>query len=413
MIDSRTTLDFSAARELLLKRLSEPAPGRIQLLSGPRQVGKTTLLLEIAERERGAAIYAAADGPEAALPGFWERLWGEAESRASAVKRAVLLLDEIHLMPQWAARLKGEWDRARRRKVPIHVIATGSSALRLSSGSRESLAGRFERTVLTHWSASSLSDIFGVPRSEVSDLVVRRGTYPGAFQYSEDVGRWTAYVRDSILEPAIGRDILAIEAVRKPALLRQVFGVCASSPAQIVSLQKLQGQLQDSGALETIAHYLQLLEEAFLVVPLTKHSTRAARQRAAPPKLVTLNNALLAVVEPRGIPDASRDSARYGAWVENACIAYAWNSGQRVSYWREEPHEVDAVLEGSWGAFAVEVKTGPLTVSDLRGLGEFTRRFPKYVPLVLCDELGEIAATRAGFRAMSWKRFLLGGPNAP
>lgn len=224
-----------------------------------------------------------------------------------------------------------------------------------------------------------------------------------------DLPRWSAYVRDSILEPAIGRDILALAVVRKPALLRQVFGVCASSPAQIVSLQKLQGQLQDAGALETIAHYLELLEQAFLVAPLKKHAERAARQRAAPPKLVTLNNALLAVVDPRGIPDADRDPTRYGAWVENACLAHAWNAGQNVSYWRQEPFEVDAVVEGSWGAWALEVKTGTVASSDLRALGEFTRRFPKYTPLVLCDAQSETLVRRAGFKAMPWQHFLLRG----
>jgi hypothetical protein len=64
---------------LLAKRLGEPPPTRIQLLAGPRQVGKTTLLLELAEHFGESAIYAAADGPEAALPGFWERTWTRAE----------------------------------------------------------------------------------------------------------------------------------------------------------------------------------------------------------------------------------------------------------------------------------------------------------------------------------------------
>jgi len=132
------------------------------------------------------------------------------------------------------------------------------------------------------------------------------GSYPGAFELRGDIPRWSAYVRDAILEPAIGRDILALAVVRKPALLRQVFGVAASSPAEIVSLQKIQGQLQDAGALETIAHYLQLLEEAYLVAPLGRYSSRPARQRAAPPKLITLNNALLAAVDPRGIPIGPR-----------------------------------------------------------------------------------------------------------
>jgi predicted AAA+ superfamily ATPase len=258
-------------------------------------------------------------------------------------------LDEAPLLHNWAGHLKGKWDRVRRRKLPIHVIASGSSALHLAAGSRESLAGRFERITLTHWSASSLAQVFGVPPAEAADLLVRMGGYPGAFELRRDPARWAAYVRDAILEPAIGRDILALAAVRKPALLRQVFGVCVSSPAQIVSLQKIQGQLQDAGALETIAHYLALLEEAFLVAAVGKYGNTPARRRAAPPKLITLNNALLAVSDPRGIPDRSTDPPRLGAWIENACLAHAWNAGQRVTYWREEPLEVDGALEGSWG----------------------------------------------------------------
>ena len=347
-------LSYHDCREALAKRLAEPAPGRIQLLSGPRQVGKTTLLLELAESDGKQAVYAAADAPEAALPGFWERLWGQAEEVAEMQGRAVVLLDEVHLLHGWAARLKGVWDRFRRHKIPIHVVATGSSALHLAAASRESLAGRFERLTLSHWSATSLAEVFKLGRAAAADLFVRMGSYPGAFTFRDDVGRWSAYVRDAILEPAIGRDILALAAVRRPALLRQVFAVAASSPAQIVSLQKIQGQLQDKGALETIAHYLALLEEAFLVAPLPKYAVQAARRRAAPPKLVTLSNALVAVVHPEGVAGAGSDPARLGALVENACLAHAWNAGQRVHYWREEPLEVDGVLEGSWGAWAVE-----------------------------------------------------------
>ncbi len=402
-------LSFREAQDLLARRLAEPAPGRIQLLAGPRQVGKTTLLLDLAERHGPAAIYAAADAPEAALPGFWERLWARAEE-AARHGRALVLLDEAHLLHDWAAHLKAEWDRVRRKKLAIHVVATGSSALRLAAGSRESLAGRFERITLTHWSASSLSSVFGLTPADAAELLVRMGSYPGALELRHDIARWSAYVRDSILEPAVGRDILALAAVRKPALLRQVFGICASSPAQIVSLQKIQGQLQDPGALETIAHYLALLEDAFLVAPLGKHSARPTRQRAAPPKLITLNNALLAVVDPRGLPDRTSDPSRWGAWVENACLAHAWNAGQRVSYWREEPLEVDGVLEGSWGAWAIEVKTGPIAMAELRGLGELVRRNPKLRPLVLCDAEGLRSVERAGFEAMSWSDFLLRGP---
>ncbi len=312
-------------------------------------------------------------------------------------------------MTDWAARLKSEWDHVRRKKLPVSVIATGSSALRLTSGSRESLAGRFERITLTHWSAASLAASFAIGEREAVEMVVRMGAYPGAFPFRGDLARWTAYVRDAIVEPAIGRDVVALAAARRPALLRQIFALCTSSPAQILSLQKIQGQLQDRGALETITHYLALLEDAYLVAALPKFSMSGVRRRAAPPKVISLSNAFLAVSDPRGIPDPQTESARYGAWVENACLAHAWNAGQRLAYWREEPLEVDAVIDGTWGSWVIEVKTGAVGAGDLRGPSEFSARQRRYRPLLLCDA-GQIAvAARLGIDARTWTEFLLHG----
>jgi predicted AAA+ superfamily ATPase len=410
MNDTSFRLDFPACRDLLLERAAEPAPQRVQLLVGPRQVGKTTLLNAVAESLGPVAIYAAVDGPEAALPGFWDRVWNRADQAASRKGRAVVLLDEVHLLPNWASRLKGEWDRIRRARLAINIVATGSSSLRLAAGSRETLAGRFERITLSHWTAAALAGVFGLSPSQAVDTAVRWGTYPGALSFRRDPARRLAYIRDAIAEPAIGRDLLALGPIRKPGLLRQVFGVAVSSPAQIVSLAKIQGHLQDPGALETIAHYLSLLEEAFLVSALEKFSPRPARQRAAPPKLVVLSNGLLAALDGRGAPDRASDPARFGSWVENACLAHAVNAGQKVRYWREEPLEVDAVLDGAWGRWALEVKTGDIEPSRLRGLSEFTRRYPAYRALVLCDRSRVPAVERLGLPGQAWEDFLLYGP---
>ncbi|MBI3447683.1 MAG: ATP-binding protein [Acidobacteria bacterium] len=412
MVESYVRLGYDMCREVLSQRLAEAAPSRVQILTGPRQVGKTTLLLDLAESFGESAVYAAGDGPEAALPGLWERVWRSAEEAALRDGRAVLFLDEVQHFGDWASRLKGEWDRLRRRRIPLHVVASGSSSLRLGAGSKESLAGRFERLVLAHWSARSLAKAFRVEPAKAADLVVRMGGYPGAFAMRADPIRCAAYLRDAILEPALNRDILALTDVRRPALLRQVFATCVASPAQIVSLQKIQGQLQDAGALETIAHYLQLLEDAYLVASIEKHSSRPARSRAAPPKLVVLNNGILAGMDPRGTPERSIEPARFGAWVENACLSMAWNSGQRLTYWREEPFEVDGVVEGSWGRWALEVNTGSVGSADLRGLFEFTRRFPDYRALVLCEPRERAAVERLGAAALSWRDFLLAGPPA-
>jgi uncharacterized protein len=401
--------DFEHCRRRLTERMREPAPGRIQLLTGPRQVGKTTLLLELVRQFGEATVYMAGDEPDAALPGFWERCWAEAEDRAQR-GTAILLLDEIQQLPEWAERLKGQWDRVRRRQLPLHVVATGSSALRVVTGSRESLAGRFERMTLSHWTAAALASIFHLSEHDAALGVVQFGSYPGAMELKSDPDRWRAYVRDAIIEPAIGRDVLSLGAVRRPGLLRQVFAIAMASPAQIVSLQKLQGQLQDKGALETVAHYLLMLQEAYLVASLEKFATRAHRRRSAPPKLLILNNALLSAMHSGGPPNPSEEPARFGAWVENACLAFAVNQGQSVTYWREEPLEIDAVLEGSWGNWAVEVKTGNFDVHALKGLLEFCRRNPKFTPLVITAPGSESAPRRHGIRSVSWEEFLIAGP---
>ncbi|NUN53767.1 MAG: ATP-binding protein [Planctomycetaceae bacterium] len=410
MTDGRDARDLGSCRRILRSRLAEPAPGRIQVLAGPRQVGKTTLLLSLAEEAGPSALYHALDGPGASLPGSWERLWTRAAEVAATEGRCLLLLDEVHLLGDWAALLKGAWDRLRRKRIPVHVVATGSSALRVSSGSRESLAGRFERLTLSHWSAASLSSEFGIPRREAALLLVLQGSYPGAVGFRKDLPRWSAYVRDAILEPAIGRDLLALGAVRKPALLRQVFAACAASPARILSIEKIRGLLADRGALETVAHYLHLLEEAFLVAGLPKFPPRVHRRRAAPPKILLLDNALSTALDPAGPPDPEKDRERFGALVENACLAHARNRGQSVSWWREEPLEVDGVIEGSWGRWVLEVKTGPVRASELRGLLEFHRRNPGFKPMLVGEEPGRAAAEEAGVPFRRWDDFLLGGP---
>ncbi|MEW6277965.1 MAG: AAA family ATPase [Candidatus Eremiobacterota bacterium] len=393
---------FDEARRELERRLSEPAPGRIQLLTGPRQVGKTTLLLGLAEALGEAALYSSADEPESSLPGYWERLWAEVERRG----RCCVLLDEAPHLSRWDRLLKGEWDRVRRRKSPVHLVVSESSSLRVGAGSRESLAGRFERMTLAHWNAASLARAFPFSESEAARTVVEWGAYPGAVQLLSDPQRWLAYLRDSIVEPALSRDLLALTEIRKPALLRQLFAQCASSPARIVSLQKLQGQLLDAGALETLAHYLSLLEEAYFVAPLQKHAHQRVRRRASPPKLVCLSNSFLRLSHGSGPLPAET----WGSWLENACLAHAWNSGQEVAYWREEPLEVDAVLTGTWGRWALEVTAGEVRARALEGLAEFTRRYRDFRPLVICRSEERSAAHRLGMHAQAWQDYLLGGP---
>jgi predicted AAA+ superfamily ATPase len=184
--------------------------------------------------------------------------------------------------------------------------------------------------------------------------------------------------------------------------------VSVGHPAEVVSLQKLAGELAERCALETIAHYLHLLEDACLVAGAQKFSTHVIRQRAAPPKLTVLNHGLMAAAT--AAPKREQDPVRWGHWVENAVGAFAWNAGQRVYYWRAEPLDVDWVLDGSWGAWAVEVKSGAYRQQDLRGLLEFCRLHPKFRPLLLCADGDEAAGSDLGISTQSWASFLMNGP---
>jgi len=407
MIEFFDEHSFSGVERILEERLGQPAPGWIQLVVGPRQVGKTTLMLKIAGRRAGRALYASADAPEATLPNWREGIWNRAASLArDGGGPAVLLLDEIQYLPDWSLWLKARYDEAKRLGLPIHIVASGSSSLRIGAGARETMAGRFERLVLSHWGARDLATLAQIPPDDAAQRLVSHGGYPGAVALWNEPARWQAYLREAIVEPAIGRDLLALEQVRKPALLRQIFAIASGHPSEILSLDKIAGRLAEKGALETIAHYLDLLNEAFLVTALQKASRAEVRRRRSPSKLIVRDNALLASIGQRP-PSPQTDPERWGRWVENACLARILNAGFPVNYWREEPWEADGLFVGPDDfRWLVEVKTGAYTAEDLRGLSHASEKFPDFQPIVLCDRGQERVAQAAGFEAMPWQDFV-------
>jgi len=300
--------DYANCRQELAGRLREAAPGPHPDPTGPRQVGKTTLLLELAE-QFGDRPSMPRRRSERALPGFWERCWAETEARAKR-GTALLLLDEVHQVPDWAAKLKGNWDRIRRRHIPIHVIATGSSTLRVASGSRESLAGRFERLTLSHWSAASLASAFIGPLSGCGVGLVRFGSYPGAVELEKTPARWRAYLPRCNYRAGNRRDMLALGTVRKPALLRQVFAVAAGRLRRLFLSRRCRtasGQRRSGDGGSLSGPSTGCLPDWHHSKSMRPKLTDAARP---PPKLVTLNNGLLSAMHPDGAPDREHEPAR-------------------------------------------------------------------------------------------------------
>jgi predicted AAA+ superfamily ATPase len=361
------------------KRLARP-PALIQVVVGPRQVGKTTAVRSVAARWRGPVHFAAADLPLPPGPEWIESHW--ALARRQLGKQPVLLvLDEVQKVTGWSEIVKALWDDDRAKRRRLQVVLLGSSALLISHGAGESLAGRFMLHRFPHWSYDECRQAFGWDL----DKWIFFGGYPGAVKLCEDEPVWRAYIADSLVETVLARDVLAMQTIAKPALLRHLFALAASFPAQILSYNKMLGQLQDAGNTTTLAHYLRLLSTAFLVSGLERYSAGRARSRGSSPKLVCWNNALVTALGLRSFSDTRNDPTLWGRLVENAVGAHFVNhlggAAFWVGYWRERDHEVDYVITSGQTTWAVEVKSG--RPQRLDGLAAFRRRHPRSVPLIL------------------------------
>lgn len=339
----------------LLRRLEEP-PRLLQILMGPRQVGKTTSIEQAAQRLRRKkfSIISANADALASPPGEWiARHWAKANELAKAGNPTLLAFDELQKIPGWSEIVKKEFDANQRLRPGLRprVVISGSSALMVERGLTESLAGRFELIRFPHWSFGEQSAAFKLDLNGY----VAMGGYPRLREFPHDPERFVGYVRDSIVESVLSKDILLLHPVDKPVLLRRLFEFACYHPAEIVSLQKMLGQLTDKGNVTTIAHYLELLAKAFLVVPLQKYSPEILRIRSSSPKLIVMAQALLAAVQGKAPADVAKDRALYGRWVENAVGAHLLRSGFEVFYWRERDQEIDFIARRQGVVFAVEV----------------------------------------------------------
>lgn len=364
-----------AIHDELLKRLKERRRF-VQVLAGPRQVGKTTLVRQVMEASGMPAHYASADEPTLRDRTWLEQQWEIARLKARDGKAGgLLIIDEIQKVPNWSSVVKWLWDADTNSGVPLKVVLLGSSPLLVQSGLAESLAGRFEVIPVPHWSFAEMREGFGWNLEQY----IFYGAYPGAAELAaDDPERWRRYILDALIETTLSRDILLLTRVDKPALLRRLFQLGCAYSGQILSYQKMVSQLTDAGNTTTLAHYLELLQGAGMLAGLAKFAPKQARQRGSSPKLQVLNTALMSAQDQRSMAEVRQDGNSWGRLVESCIGAHLFNSSfgtnLSVTYWRERNLEVDFVLQGGKTTVAIEVKSGARRES-LPGLEAFARIF--------------------------------------
>ena len=344
-----------------------------QVITGPRQVGKTTAAKQIMERFPHESIYASADAPLPTDAGWMETQWRLAEQKAAATNAPVLLvLDEIQKVANWNEMIKALWDQ---RSADIRLLILGSSALLIHQGLNESLAGRFFLNRFTHWSYSECAAAFGW---SLNDWLYYGG-YPGGNLFKADDFQWKQYISNALVETVISKDVLQLHPITKPALLHNLFGLAATFPSQIFSYNKMLGQLQEAGNTTTVAHYLRILGQAYLVSGLELFSLGQIRRRGSSPKLILWNNALINGLSLKSCEQSLADSVWWGRVVENAVGAYLLNSladkPVSITYWRKGPQEVDFVLHCGNEVAALEIKSG--RQGKVSGLKAFREQYRK------------------------------------
>ena len=357
----------------------------IQVVMGPRQVGKSTVVKQVLKDIDIPYLFYSADNVPASNSGWISDCW--AAVRSLKVNKSwhdvILVIDEIQKIANWSEVVKKEWDFDSFNDINIKVLLLGSSRVLLEKGLSESLAGRFEEIRMSHWSYQEMKDCFGF----TLDQYIFFGGYPGAATLINDEERFNHYIQSAIIEATINKDILMDTPISKPALLRQTFELGAAYSGELLSLNKMLGSLQDAGNTVTLTGYINLLKESGLLCGLQKYSVDNARRKASIPKLQVYNNALKTVYSPISFEQAIIDRKTWGRIFESNIGAYLVSQSFihhfDVFYWRERDFEVDYILRKNNVLIAIEVKSNAEKRTE--GLEKFRQLFNPKSTFIIGD----------------------------
>lgn len=386
-------------KKILVDRLEHEPRRFIQVITGPRQVGKTTLAQQFMESSNLPVHFISADLVPAGSTAWISQQWNTAriKLRQSNAHALVLIIDEIQKITAWSEAVKKEWDTDTQEKNDIRLLILGSSRLLLQQGLTESLAGRFETLHLGHWSYTEMHSAFNFSPSQY----VFFGGYPGAAPLIHDEQRWAHYITDSLIETSISKDVLMLTRVEKPALLKKLFELGCLYSGQILSYTKIMGQLHEAGNTTTLAHYLNLLDTAGLLGGLQKYSPQVIRQRASSPKFQVHNTALLSAQQQQSLKELQQQPQLWGRWIESAIGAHLINhlrpGETELHYWRQGNDEVDFILQHKGKVIALEIKSGKEGYT--KGMEAFNKQYHPDKTLLIGNE------------GLPWEEFLTLSPN--
>ncbi len=345
--------------EILKERIEEPRKF-IQVVMGPRQVGKTTMIIQLLRKLDTEYVFESADAVANSNNVWLSEIWETARFRmkASGASEYLLIVDEIQKIDNWSEIVKQQWDRDTREETNIKLVLLGSSRLLIQKGLTESLAGRFETFQLGHWSYLEMNTAFGWNIEQY----IYFGGYPGSASLVGDEERWKNYIKDSMIETSIAKDILMLTRIDKPSLLKRLFELGSLYSGQILSYTKLMGQLKDAGNTTTLSHYLTLLSDSGLLGGLEKYAGNVIRKRSSSPKFQVYNNALLSAQDNKAFSDIILNPKDWGRYVESSVGTHLINNAvserYNLHYWRDLNKEVDFILEKNGKLIALKVKSG-------------------------------------------------------
>lgn len=373
-----------AEYKIIKERLEEPRKF-IQVVMGPRQVGKSTVVKQVLQDLDIPFQQFSADNVPATNTAWVSNCWAAVRSlkESKGLESIILVIDEIQKISNWSEVVKKEWDDDTFHDRNIKVLLLGSSRVLLEKGLSESLGGRFEEIRMTHWSYPEMKECFGF----TLDQYLFYGGYPGAAELIDNPDRWEQYIQSAIIDATINKDILMNTPISKSALLRQTFELGASYSSELLSLTKMLGSLQDAGNTVTLAGYINLLDESGLLCGLQKYSIDTARRRASIPKFQVYNNALKMVYSPHTFEQAIMDRKGWGrifesgvgAWIVSQAFVHRFD----VFYWRDRNDEVDFILRKKGTVIAVEVKSNAEKNTD--GLSSFRDKFSPKTAFIVGD----------------------------